>query len=420
MLKKISYAYIIFTMFILFILYSFYFILNTNENTKNNYLTIEKIESLNLIDKKFDNVLSKRLQYLNINEITKDINKFENELNQLKSMILEKNINNKVITYINDLEDNFIKKRNLIKEFKKHNSLLVNSMQKLLNLQAYIQKRYYFSPIGLEVNAVIVNFTQSALGKNEYISFINKNIKNLVDLKNLNKLADKQLNGFIESSYLTLKYLNNLNRVVNKKKDIHLEPSINNLKQFLISYFEQLSQKEKNFSYILVFIIISFLIVLMITYELDKKHKRELLRFRKAVENSDNSIVITDPDKNITYVNNAFEKTTGYSKEEAIGQNPRILKANMVDDGFYNNLNNELDHLHNWDGEFVNKKKNGEIFYEKASIVPIIMDDELNGFLAIKLDITNYIKQNNDLLEQIENSKKLEKIKTVILFTSER
>ena len=408
MIKKINYAYVIFTMFILFILYSFYFILNINENTKNNYLTIEKIESLNLLDKKFDNTLSKKLQYLNTNKISRNIDKFENELNILKAMILEKNIDSQVITNIDNLEKNFRKKKDLIKEFKTHNSLLVNSMQKLLNLQAYIQKRYYFSPIGLEVNAVIVNFTQSALGKNEYISFINTNIKNLVNLNNLNKLADKQLDNFIENSYLTLKYLNNLNSVVDKKSNIHLEPAIDNLKQYLISYFKQLSKKEKNFSYILVFIIISFLIVLMITYEIDKRHKLELLRFRKAVENSDNSVVITDSDKNITYVNNAFEKTTGYSKEEAIGQNPRILKADMLDQSFYTDLNDKLDHQKNWDGEFVNKKKNGEIFYEKASIVPIVMNNELNGFLAIKLDITNYIKQNNDLLKQIENSKKLE------------
>ncbi|MCK5111198.1 MAG: PAS domain S-box protein [Arcobacteraceae bacterium] len=408
MLKKVNYAYIVFVLFIFFILYSFHFILKTNDNTKNNYITIGKIESLNLLDKKFDNVLSKKLQYINIDEISKDIHTFNTELNLLKVMLLESGIKKELSTYYQDLQNNFFKKRDLIKEFKKHNSLLVGSMQKLLKLQAYIQKRYYFSPIGLEVNAVIVNFTQSALGKNEYISYINKNLKNLQDLDILNNLADKQLDTFISSSHLTLKYVNDLNKAVSTRADIHLDSSINNLKKFLISYFEQGYKKEKNFSYILLFIIISFLIVLMITYELDKKHKIELLRFRKAVENSDNSIVITDIDRNITYVNSAFEKNTGYTKEEAIGQNPNILKSGDMKPEYYKELNDALNNLKIWHGEFINKKKNGEIFYERASIVPIIMDDELNGFLAIKLDITEYIEQKNALLKQIENSKMLE------------
>ncbi len=408
MLKRLNYPYIIFSLFIFFILYSFYFILKTNDNTKDNYLTIERIELLNLLDKKFDNVLSKKLQYINIEELSKDIEYFNKELFLLKSMIFNNTYNQELFKSYNNLLDNFIKKRNLITTFKEHNSLLVDSMQKLLSLQAYIQKRYYFSPIGLEVNAIIVNFTQSALGQNEYIDYINENLKNLNNLNNLNNLDDNQLNTFIESSHLTLKYIHDLNRAVSKMDTIYLDREINNLKKLLISYFEKAYDKEKTFSYILVFIIMSFIIILMIVYEVDQSHKLELLRFRKAVENSDNSILITDTNMKITYVNSAFERNTGYSKEEAIGKNPNILKSGNLTDDYYKNLHETLNHLDTWKGEFINQKKNGEIFYEKASIVPIIVDEELTGFLAIKLDITDYIKQKDALLKQIENSKILE------------
>ena len=409
MLKKVNYVYVIFILFVFFILYSFYFILNTNKNTKNNYLTIEKIEMLNLLDKKFDNLLSKKLQYININEISKDIATFNIELHLLKTMLHNENIHSDLSPHIKKLHQDFINKQNLMKEFKNHNSLLVNSIQTLLNIQSNIQKRYYFSPIGLEVNSIIVNFTQSALGQNKYISYINQNIKNLKDLRILYKLADKQLNQFIDNSHLTLRYLNNLNDVVNKKNNIHLDKSINSLKKFLIRYFKKLSKKEETFSYILIFIIISFLLALIITYRIDKKHKLELLRFRKAVENSDNNVMITDVNKNITYVNNSFEKTTGYTKKEVYGQNPKILKSNVLEKDFYSNLHATLDGLHSWDGEFINRKKNGDIYYEKASIVPIVLDNKLNGFLAIKLDITNYIKQKNDLLEQASKLKEAQK-----------
>jgi len=407
--KKINYAYLIFTIFIFFILFSFYFILNTNENTKNNYITLEKLELLNLLDKKFDTVLSKKLQYINIDDIAIDIDKFNQELYIIKNISSSENLNKSFINNYQNLLNNFIKKRDIIQEFKKYNALLIISMQKLLNIQAYVQKRYYFNPIGLEVNTIIVNFTQAALGKYEYVNYINQNIKTLKQLNNLNNLADKQLNNFINDAQVALQYLNNLNKAVKKTDTIYLNKSIHILKKDFIAHYEIVYNKEKNFSYLLLFIIMSFLIILIVIYVKDKKHKLELLRFRKAVEGSDNSVIITDMKKNITYVNDAFVKNTGYTFNEVVGKNPRILKSDDLYHKYYDDIYHSLENLKSWKGEFVNRKKNGEIFYEKASITPIIMDDEVTGYLAIKLDITDYVNQQNQLLEQINNIQLLEK-----------
>ncbi len=409
MFKKSNYAYIIFIIFILFILFSFYFILNTNDNTKNNYITLEKLELLNLLDKKFDTVLSKKLQYIDMENLTIDIEKFNQELYLIKNISFKENLNKSFIKKYHNLLDNFIKKRDVIQEFKKYNAFLIVSMQKLLNIQAYVQKRYYFNPIGLEVNTIIVNFTQAALGKYEYVNYINKNLKNLKRLNNLNSLSDVQLNNFIGDAQVALKYLNNLNKAVRKTDTIYLNKSIHILKKDFITYYEIVYNKEKNFSYFLLFIIISFLIILIALYINDKKHKLELLRFRKAVESSDNSVIITDIEKNITYVNDAFVQHTGYTKKEVIGKNPRILKSDNLYHKYYDDIYESLENLKSWKGEFVNRKKNGEIFYEKASITPIIMDDEVTGYLAIKLDITDYVNQQNQLLEQINNIQLLEK-----------
>ncbi|RLA81962.1 MAG: hypothetical protein DRG78_08345 [Epsilonproteobacteria bacterium] len=409
MFKKINYAYLIFTIFIFFILFSFYFILNTNENTKNNYITLEKLELLNLLDKKFDTVLSKKLQYINIDDIAIDIDKFNQELYIIKNISSSENLNKSFINNYQNLLNNFIKKRDIIQEFKKYNALLIISMQKLLNIQAYVQKRYYFNPIGLEVNTIIVNFTQAALGKYEYVNYINQNIKTLKQLNNLNNLADKQLNNFINDAQVALQYLNNLNKAVKKTDTIYLNKSIHILKKDFIAHYEIVYNKEKNFSYLLLFIIMSFLIILIVIYVKDKKHKLELLRFRKAVEGSDNSVIITDMKKNITYVNDAFVKNTGYTFNEVVGKNPRILKSDDLYHKYYDDIYHSLENLKSWKGEFVNRKKNGEIFYEKASITPIIMDDEVTGYLAIKLDITDYVNQQNQLLEQINNIQLLEK-----------
>jgi diguanylate cyclase (GGDEF)-like protein/PAS domain S-box-containing protein len=125
-----------------------------------------------------------------------------------------------------------------------------------------------------------------------------------------------------------------------------------------------------------------------------RKNTRELLAFRYAIENSDNIVLMTDKNREIEYVNEAFEQHTGYKKEEVIGKKPGMFKSGLKGDEFYQNMNEILDRGEKWQGEFINKSKDGSLLYEKA---PIIVDDELVQYLAIKLDITDYIKQQQRL-----------------------
>jgi len=128
-----------------------------------------------------------------------------------------------------------------------------------------------------------------------------------------------------------------------------------------------------------------------------KKVKNELAAFKYAVENSDNSIVLTDAKKNILYVNDNFEKITGYLKDDVFGQTPHVLGSGDTPQDVYDDLNRKLERGDKWEGEFVNKKKDGTLFYEKASIVPIKIDEKITNYLAIKLDITEYIEQSEEL-----------------------
>ncbi|MBN2965487.1 diguanylate cyclase [Sulfurospirillum sp. T05] len=127
--------------------------------------------------------------------------------------------------------------------------------------------------------------------------------------------------------------------------------------------------------------------------------RRELQAFKFAVENSNNTVVITDPKRHIIYANDVFEKTTGYTSKEALGQNPNILKSGKHDPDFYAHMNAVLDRGEKWQGEFINKRKDGSIYYEKASIVPVFIDGKLTNYLAIKLDITRYVEQSLRLRE---------------------
>lgn len=115
----------------------------------------------------------------------------------------------------------------------------------------------------------------------------------------------------------------------------------------------------------------------------------ELRKLFRAVEHSPASVVITDLRGSIEYVNPKFIETTGYTVTEAIGQNPRILKTDDLPDAEYKRLWETITAGGTWQGEFHNKKKDGELFWEIASISPVFDEQgEITHFVAVKEDIT--------------------------------
>jgi PAS domain S-box-containing protein len=114
---------------------------------------------------------------------------------------------------------------------------------------------------------------------------------------------------------------------------------------------------------------LTFLIIKDITEK--KKTEDEFNKLSIAVDQSANTVLITTTGGEIEYVNRAFSNITGYSSEEVLGKNPRILKSGIQDRQFYNDLWKTLASGRQWKGEFRNRKKSGEIYWEKASITPL-------------------------------------------------
>lgn len=119
------------------------------------------------------------------------------------------------------------------------------------------------------------------------------------------------------------------------------------------------------------------------------KLEKELLVLSQAVEQSPSSIVITDTDGNIEYVNPRFTQLTGYSLEEVKGKNTRILKGGETTLAVYQQLWETILSGREWHGEFHNRKKNAEFYWESASISPVRNAQGVTThFLAVKEDIT--------------------------------
>ena len=131
-----------------------------------------------------------------------------------------------------------------------------------------------------------------------------------------------------------------------------------------------------------------------------KKTETALRSLVTAIEQAGETIVITDIDGTIQYCNPAFGKITGYSKEEAIGKNPRVLKSGKHSPEFYEQLWATITQGQVWTGHLINKKKDGSLYEEDATISPIRDGSSgISGFVAVKRDVTERLQLERQFLQ---------------------
>jgi len=128
--------------------------------------------------------------------------------------------------------------------------------------------------------------------------------------------------------------------------------------------------------------------------------EESLRKLSLAVQQSPSLIVITDLDANIEFANEAFYRTTGYSRDEVLGRNPRFLKSGKTPAATYVDLWTALSLGKSWSGEFVNRRKDGSEYIEFALISPVQQADQrITHYLAIKEDITERKRAESELRE---------------------
>ncbi len=134
-----------------------------------------------------------------------------------------------------------------------------------------------------------------------------------------------------------------------------------------------------------------------------KKIEEEIVKLSIALDQSANEIIITHRNGLIEYVNRSFTTVTGYLPSEVIGKNPKILKSGTHPSSFYKDLWKTLVKGQRWEGEFHNRKKNGELYWESATITPIRnKESEIVRYIAIKEDITLRKKAEQSLRDSEE------------------
>jgi len=144
--------------------------------------------------------------------------------------------------------------------------------------------------------------------------------------------------------------------------------------------------------------------------------KKQANTFFNVVENSPLSIIVTDVSGRIEYANASFYASSGFTTDEVIGQRPNILKSGKQSADFYKDFWLKLTNGESWVGEFANKKKNGDIYWEMAFVFNI--KDEsgiITNYIAIKQDITQQKALNLELVVAKEKAEESDRLKTAFL-----
>ncbi|MCG8550356.1 MAG: PAS domain S-box protein, partial [Desulfobacterales bacterium] len=158
--------------------------------------------------------------------------------------------------------------------------------------------------------------------------------------------------------------------------------------------------------------------VLGIAHDITARTRNEerLRKFSLAVEQSANAVVITDRNSNIEYVNQRFTEMTGYAGDDVIGKTPHIISSDQTPKETYEQLWDALEQGMSWSGEFKNRRKNGEHYFESAVITPLRdKDGTVTHFVAIKEDITEKKQIEQELSNHRQHLEKLVKSRTVEL-----
>jgi len=381
---------IVTSVLLLMLLLTLAFYINNARIQNNNFFQInDNIEKIILYNKEFDLYLKNSFTYNNFDIIENQIKKSKQEFEKLQSNKLLQELDNGELQHLlKELYTQIPHKYEIIARVKSYRAILNKSF-------VIAQK---LKKDGIDKNLSPLYTTIMILDKNPELDIT----KELQHFKKLFVLyPSKNDKYFLKHSKIIFEYQYKLNQINKNLTNSSFEKTLND---FNIKYnnYSQSIIKKAYLSVVILFLLLIIAILSYLAYDYNLAlSKKELSRFRKTVEDSDNIIVITDADTRIKYVNATFTKITGYTQEEVLGKSPKMFNSGEQSPEFYKELNETIYSGKKWSGKFINVSKDGTLTYEKATITPVFNEhNEILEFVAIKLDITKETKSQEQLIKK--------------------
>lgn len=373
---------------VIFVACSF-FIYKLNKAVSDNTEWRNAIMNLRLLNKEIDVYFQRGLTSANYDRISQTLADFDLNLKSLKefesfSVLSEIYGSENDITTIQNI---YNKKRELIDKFNYINS---GAVAFLIGTEYIINKANNKNLEILLLRLKNIDFTDS-----NSINVVKRDTRVLFDSDSISNPKNADLIKRINSIVSSLVYL----------REIHQQNIILNLSNYLdnilIAYdhqYSKISDLVKLFDilvFVLFCIILAFIFIQTKTY---KESLKEIEMLKYVIDNEFSSVTFTNIDNKITYVNQSFEKSTGYTFEEVKGKGPNILKSYLHSENFYENLKQSIIQGEKWSSEeLVSRTKNGNYIYERAKILPFFYESELSAFIGIKSDRTQESKMVKEL-----------------------
>jgi PAS domain S-box-containing protein len=364
--------------FSLMILILFVYLIRIEQDIEAYTGKSKALSSLFVLDKEFDNFLLRKFSFANYDRINTRTEAFCSTLETFSDISSAAPFRQRY----DYLKRAFEEKAETIERFKSSNASVLNSIHVLYDLQRNIALDSTISQEQLkQVNEALFRLMQFASDIHADEAEINQRLEAIKADSDFNR--QPRLRNFHAHAKVMLNNAHTINRLAQMIDDHRLHRALSALRTYLENRYLRNLTVQKGIA-ILFFISIFIVLTVLIRMHLrSMRDKQELQAFKFAVQHSDNSIVMTDPDKRIVYVNEGFERTSGYTAQELLGRNPGILKSGEHAREFYDEMNRILDRGEPWEGELINRRKDGSLYYEKASIVPVFLDKQLIYFLAI-------------------------------------
>ncbi len=373
--------------FILIILSLIYSILVNNKRVDDFFKFHRNISDIVIVNDNLNEFINSPINFKNFDSIKDNIILANEKIAFIQKdvfLLSDKNGGFKEDFYL--LKNSLEKKIKLIEKLKSHRAVLNNSFRNIIKLFPNIENREY---IKLYTKIVTLNIN-SEFKKDEILKMA----------MGLNS-SSKYEKLFLLHSNVISRELSKYNKIKEDIKNLRLDTYITKFEYKYSSFIKSIIEEVKDTMLILI-LILAFVLGLFLVYAYGiLKDQIELKRFKNAVENSDNFIIVTDANKKIKYVNSSMLNIMGYKMEEIIGKNPSFFRAGFIPAETYKDMNEAIYSGKKWTGEFINKTKNGDLIYEKASITPILNESgKIEEFLGIKLDITKEKEILNSLKEK--------------------